>query len=193
MAHKRGIASENPLRGKHAPSHDEEDVVEIEIKHNDEIRLYELTDGVKERYEKMITRKLEKADAEWYGFHWEGTKLCVKAVAFVSIPARKYEEWRENRGKAMSNAGNNINAFDHLATQDDPNCNITVGPVEISDHIDIQERADKRPLHVEEMFVSPRLGDTEPTKVFSARDVSDDTTKNLDEIAEEIRSANRNT
>lgn len=211
---QRGTASRaNPLTGERPPGTADTPTIRIKAPDNS-VREYELTDRVKERYETMVDQKFESLDVDWYDYWWQGTKLVVEYQGKVrdsalrdmeperdpgqgqpedmgppqqpsGMPRSPHPVWFGRRGVhqlGMSPGDSDNDDEEYFDGCLAPVCNRTT--------IDIQERADRRPLVVEDLFVRPWDDDSDTPinteegkedgevefEIEDFRDVSDDET-----------------
>lgn len=180
----RGTASRgNPLIETAGDEDYDEPYIRIEDPNTGDTRVYKLNESVKENFESLYEHQLETLNAEWYETWWEGTKLVVEYEGPARTPEmRENEEMppgqrpRKRSGSAAGMGGMFMMVFgggpriqvdvDEYYDGEDFGFDRGLFSVHRIARFDLQERADARPLRVEDLFIEPWNDDDaqEPVK-----------------------------
>lgn len=171
----RGTASRaNPLKGGSAPPERNDATVTINAP-DGSVREYELTDTVKGFYETMVEQKFHNLDADWFDYWWNGTELIIEYQGKVrdadlrdmgdeddededepspfsqpsGMPRQPHPAWFGRMGVRS------VGIFPDSDNDDEEYLDAGMAPVCNRTTIDIQDRADQRPLSVEDLFIRP--------------------------------------
>lgn len=168
----RGTASRLGLDAG-VPENEDVDSVTITIEDADgSLREYELTDMVKGHYEDYIDSSMENMEVNWYEYWWEGQELVVEYEGKVRD--------KELRIGGDSGRGRRANSSEQIPRDPRPpwsprqqtrqifldvedgddeekveRFDEAMVPIHNVTRFDIQERANKRPMAVEDLFIQP--------------------------------------